>query len=70
MTTRRPVLYIAITQVAEILGWEGSPGRRRALRWLRKEKAAVRIGDRWYTTPDRLREAFPDVWRRVIADAL
>ena len=50
-------IYISVAQVARLLGWR----TQRAKRWLRREGAAVKIGDRWYTTRDRLRASFPEV---------
>lgn len=54
---RSITVYLSASQIAKVLGWE----TRRARRWLRKEGAAIRIGRTYYTTPARLRAAFPDL---------
>lgn len=56
---RRAVL--STVDVARMLGWTV----KRARRWILREGLGVRIGDRWYTTPTKIREAFPEVYAEV-----
>ena len=54
---------ITTRQVADALGWPS----QRARRWLVKTGAGVKRGGRIITTPSRLAENFPEVWREMIA---
>lgn len=51
------LVYLSTKQIAQVLGWP----TYRARNWLKKEGAAVKIGRSYYTTPARLRAAFPDM---------
>lgn len=61
--------YLAMDEVADLLNaaagknvWDA----RQARTTLAKAKALVRIGERWYTTRQRLREALPDLWSEIL----
>jgi hypothetical protein len=54
-------VYITVSEVARVLGWS----YLKTLRWLRKAGAIVRRNDRLVTTPERLIEAFPEVYDRI-----
>lgn len=67
----KPGTYISTVQVAELLDtqhdrWDA----RRARRWLQKAGAAIRRGSRWFTTPDLLREAYPEIYDELVKRAL
>ena len=68
--TRAPLLYLTMADIAQAMGEApGRQGRQKAMRWLQREdkgtgSVLVRVGRRLYTTPERLRRAFPDLWRR------
>jgi hypothetical protein len=55
-------LYLSAKQIGDVLGWS----RRKAWRWLSRANALVTRNGRRYTTPELLREAFPEVWNRVV----
>ena len=59
LETSKPLLSCA--DVAKLLGWTV----KRARRWVLREELGVRIGHRWYTTPTKIREAFPEVYAEV-----
>lgn len=69
----QPLLYLTMSDIAQAMGEApGRTGRQKATRWLTREDAGtgtilVRVGRRLYTTPERLRRAFPDLWRRFVA---
>lgn len=71
--TQAPLLYLTMADVARAMGEApGRQGRQKVMRWLRREdkgsgSVLVRIGRRLYTTPERLRQAFPDLWRRFLS---
>ena len=59
-------LYIKTSQVAEILDSPEDPwSTLRARRWLRRTGALVKRGKRYYTTPELLRDHWPEVFVRV-----
>lgn len=53
--------YIEVARVARRLGWR----TERTRRWLDREGALVKVGDRYYTTRGRLRAAFSDVFEEL-----
>lgn len=57
-------IYITIGQVARLLGWT----RWRTARWLANAEALVERGGRKVVTLASLREAFPEVFDRYIAE--
>lgn len=58
-------VYITIPEVAGILGWP----YHRTKRWLKSANALVQRGDTLVTTPERLRDAFPEVWDEYLERA-
>jgi phage antirepressor YoqD-like protein len=61
---RKLPVYIEIYQVAKVLGWTHYKARR----WLRAANALVMRGDTMVTTPDKLRESFPEVWSELLGE--
>jgi len=52
---------LSCADIAKMLGWTV----KRTRRWLLREDLGVQIGHRWYTTPTKIREAFPDVYAEL-----
>lgn len=71
--TTPPLLYVSMSELAQAMGEAPGPvGRRKVTRWLQREDRGtgtilVRMGRKWFTTAERLRQAFPDVWRRFLS---
>jgi hypothetical protein len=55
-------VYITPKEVADILGWT----MQKARRWMRNAKILEVRGGRLVTTPDKLRDAFPEVWSEML----
>lgn len=55
---------LSSVDVAELLGWT----RVRAQRWMEREEVGFKIGSRWYTTPTKLRDAFPEVYAELVPE--
>lgn len=55
---------LSSVDVAGLLGWK----TKRARRWLQRQEIGIKIGSRWFTTPTKLREAFPEVYAEIIPD--
>src|SRR5678815_1021746 len=53
--------YFGVPEIAASLGWTW----KRTKGWLSREGVLIRKADRWVTTPDKLRAAFPEVWARI-----
>jgi hypothetical protein len=58
----RPLLSSA--DLAALLGWSVERTRD----WMIREAVGFRMGARYYTTPTRLRDAFPDVYSELFGD--
>ena len=65
----RAAPYIHLDELADLLNkaagknvWDA----RRVRRTLGPAGAMVRIGHRWVTTRQRLRDAFPDMWGEIL----
>lgn len=57
---------MSTVDVAAMLGWS----TERAHDWMIREKIAFKMGRRYYTTPTKLREAFPDIYEELaLSDA-
>jgi hypothetical protein len=54
--------YFSSEDVRALLGLENT---KQAIRWLRREGAAVKKGSRIYTTRNRLMAAFPEVFQSL-----
>jgi hypothetical protein len=57
---------LSSAEVAKLLGWR----TKRARKWLQREGLGVKIGSRWFTTPTKLREAFPEVYEELVPDLI
>lgn len=57
-------MYLTISQVGEILGWD----YRRTWRWLKRSDALVSHAGKLCTTIPALRKAFPDTFDLVFED--
>ena len=53
--------YLPLAEVAKLMGWE----TRRVRRWLAREGGMFKKGRYFYTTRDRMRAAFPEVWEEI-----
>lgn len=66
-------LYITPMEVAEAIGWTkaGDPpekrqqASRKAARWLRSAGALIERGGKTFTTREKLKAAFPEVWEEL-----
>jgi hypothetical protein len=58
MTTKGKI-YISTPEVAKLLGVKPDTARK----WLIRQRAARKIGGRWYTTREMMIAAFPEVSR-------
>lgn len=59
--------YISTQTVADYLNspkdpWDG----QRARRWLKRSGALVKKGRKYFTTPELLKNAFPEAWETVL----
>jgi len=59
---RKRVLSCA--DVAQLLGWR----TERARRWIRRHDIGFQVGSRWFTTPTKLRDAFPEVYTEIATE--
>lgn len=55
---------LSSVDIAALLGWS----TKRARRWLQRQEIGIRIGSRWFTTPTKLREAFPEVYSEILPE--
>lgn len=58
-------VYVTVKEVADILGWTNY----RARRWLKSAGALVQRGDKLVTTPEKLRDSFPELWEQYMSMA-
>ena len=54
-------VVLSTVDVANLLGWRVE----RARRWLQREGVGFQMGERWFTTPTKIRAAFPDVYQEL-----
>lgn len=61
--------YLGTDEIADLLNeaagknvWDA----RRVRRWLRRRDAIQRVGGRWVTTRNGLRDAFPEMWTELL----
>jgi len=57
---------LSSADVAKLLGWR----TKRVRKWLQREQIGVKIGSRWFTTPTKLREAFPEVDEELVPELI
>lgn len=57
---------LSSAEVARLLGWR----TKRARKWLQREAIGVKIGSRWFVTPTKLREAFPEVYEELMPELI
>jgi hypothetical protein len=63
MTVKR---LLSAADVARLLGWT----TERTRNWIIREGCGTRRMGRWYTTPNMLREAFPELYTELMPDLL
>lgn len=57
---------LSTADMARLLGWT----TERMRRWLLRENCAFRRRGYWYTTPNMLREAFPELYTELLPDLI
>lgn len=55
---------LSAADVGKLLGWS----TERARDWLIRNECGFKIGSRWFTTPTKIRDAFPEIYTEVLGD--
>ncbi len=61
--------YLETDEVADLLNRVGGKNvwdSQKVRRWLQRSGAVRKVGGRWRTTRDQLRDAFPEMWEAVL----
>jgi len=60
-------VYFTMREVARLLDPTGKMSTETAREWCQRERAARKMGSRWYATRSKLLAAFPELYSALMA---